>query len=100
MQVVKPGDPVDDYHVDSITAEAVVLKKVVKFGDSTQTYTQVVPLTDVGSDGQQQFSGMGMGGIGGRMGPGGPRGGGSGGSGGRGQGGRGPGGGGGPGGIN
>lgn len=86
MQVVKPGDTVDDYRVDSITGEAVVLKKVVKFGDSTQTYTQVVPLTDVGSGGSQQFSGPAAGGgsglRGGFPGSGGRGSGGSGGSGG------------------
>jgi hypothetical protein len=67
MIVVKPGDPVGDYRVDSINSDSVVLKKVVKTGKNAQTFTQVVPLTDVGSS-VAQCSGPIMGGAG-RPGP-------------------------------
>jgi hypothetical protein len=83
QQVVKPGDSVGDYRVDSINSDSVTLKKVVKVGETTQTYTQVVPLSDIGTNTGTQFSapggvgmrrpgGMGSGGLfpgsGGRLG--------------------------------
>lgn len=59
--VVKPGDPVGDYRVDSITGDAVTLKRVVKLpAGGTQTYTQVIPLTDQGAS-VSQYSGPAMG---------------------------------------
>jgi hypothetical protein len=44
-KVVKPGDDLDGYRVAAINADSVVLKRTV----DNRTYTQVVPLTDVGS---------------------------------------------------
>lgn len=61
-EVVKPGQLLDDgYRVTMINSNSVTLQKKVK----TQTYTQVVPLTDAGSS-----ASVGMGGGGFRSGPG------------------------------
>ena len=61
---VKPGDAVGDgYHVESITSDAVTLKKVVQVGQGTQTYTQVIPLSDTGGA-PSQFSGAAPGNMG------------------------------------
>lgn len=43
--VVKPGDMVGEYRVDSINQDSVVLKRKV----GNRTFTQVVPLSDAGS---------------------------------------------------
>lgn len=59
--VVKPGDQVGEYHVSAINPDSVVLKKSVKVGLGTQTYTQVVPLTDAGSAPAARMSGPGVG---------------------------------------
>ncbi len=69
-KVVKPGDDVDGYRVASINPDSVVLKR--KF--DRQVFTQVVPLTDVGSGGGAPtgFSGRPGGPGGPGMGPAGP----------------------------
>ena len=69
--VVKPGDMIDDYRVAAINPDSVVLKKEVKVGSLKQTYTQVVPLTDVGTSMGGQTRGPVYGGP---AGPGAPRG--------------------------
>lgn len=69
--VVKPGDMIDDYRVAAINPDSVVLKKEVKVGSLKQTFTQVVPLTDVGTSMGGQTRGPVYGGPGG---PGAPRG--------------------------
>jgi len=61
--VVKPGDPLGDYRVDSIRDDSVVLKRTEKIGNLTRTYTQVVPLTDQGAT--TRFSGPAPGAPGG-----------------------------------
>lgn len=43
--VVRPGDTLGEYRVENITPTSVVLKRTV----GNQVFTQVVPLTDVGS---------------------------------------------------
>ncbi len=53
QSVVRPGDSVGDYRVESITASAVVLKRVV----GNETYIQTVPLTDVGAQSAAGFMG-------------------------------------------
>ena len=47
--MVKPGDMVGDYRVASINQDSIILKKTVKVALGTQTYTQVVPLSDSGN---------------------------------------------------
>lgn len=59
QQVVKPGDTIDGYRVDRITSDSVTLKRTV----GTRTYTQVVPLSDVGSAPRMMGGGMMRGGI-------------------------------------
>jgi hypothetical protein len=71
MEVVKPGDVLaDGYRVVKISSSSVTLKKEV----GNTTFTQVVPLTDVGSS-QTMFGGPRLGGPGGPGLPGGRRGG-------------------------
>jgi hypothetical protein len=53
---------IGEYRVASINQDSVTLKRTVRVGDRTETYTQVVPLTDIGSI-QQQFSGPAGGGV-------------------------------------
>ena len=62
--VIRPGDMIGEYRVASINQDSVTLKRTVRVGDRTETYTQIVPLTDIGSM-QQQFSGPPAGGPGG-----------------------------------
>ena len=61
--VIRPGDMIGEYRVASINQDSVTLKRTVRVGDRTETYTQVVPLTDIGSM-QPQMSAP-PGGIGG-----------------------------------
>jgi hypothetical protein len=76
-EVVKPGQLLDDgYRVMMINSTSVTLQKKV----ATQTYTQVVPLTDAGGPPPSSVGGGGMnpggmspGGIGSGFGPGGRR---------------------------
>lgn len=56
--VVRPGDMLGEYRVENITPTSVVLKRTV----GNQIYTQVVPLTDVGSV-TQSYNAGGTGGI-------------------------------------
>jgi hypothetical protein len=73
-EVVKPGDLLDDgYQVVKIDSNSVTLRKKV----ASQTYTQVVPLTDAGGTSLAAAPGMG-GGAGPGFGPGFGRGGGGG----------------------
>ncbi len=72
--VVKPGDPVGEYTVASINPDSVVLKREVKNGQFKQTYTQVVPLTDQGSNMGARMSGPSGAGMMGGSGMSGPRG--------------------------
>jgi len=51
--VVRPGDMVGDYRVEAIRSRSVILKRVV----GNVTYTQEVPLTDVGSTRARPFIG-------------------------------------------
>lgn len=51
--VVRPGDMVGDYRVEAIRSRSVILKRVV----GNVTYTQEVPLTDVGSTRARSFIG-------------------------------------------
>ncbi len=51
--VVRPGDTLGDYRVEAIKARSVVLKRKV----GNVTYTQEVPLTDVGSMARTSFVG-------------------------------------------
>jgi hypothetical protein len=62
--VIRPGDMIGEYRVASINQDSVTLKRTVRVGDRTETYTQIVPLTDIGSM-QQQFSGPAPGAPGG-----------------------------------
>ncbi len=62
--VIRPGDMIGEYRVASINQDSVTLKRTVRVGDRTETYTQVVPLTDIGAM-QQQLSGSMPGGPGG-----------------------------------
>jgi hypothetical protein len=50
--VVKPGDMLGEYRVASINDDSVLLRRQV----GTQTFTQRVPLTDVGSTAVTTFS--------------------------------------------
>jgi len=52
QSVVKPGDMLGEYRVAAIDADSVTLRRKV----GTQTFTQKVPLTDVGSTTVAQFS--------------------------------------------
>jgi len=65
--VVKPGDPLGDYRVESINANSVTLKKK----ENNRVYTQVVPLTDAGSQAASGGLRPGGGGVPGFMPPGG-----------------------------
>jgi translation initiation factor IF-2 len=51
--VVKPGDMLGDYRVESINATSISLKRKV----GNRTYRQTVPLTDVGSSNVPRFGG-------------------------------------------
>ena len=62
--VIRPGQMIGEYRVASINKDSVTLKRTVRVGDRTETYTQIVPLTDIGAM-QQQFSGPTPGGPGG-----------------------------------
>lgn len=53
QSVVRPGDMLGEYRVESINATAVVLKRTV----GNQTFVQTVPLTDVGSQAAASFMG-------------------------------------------
>jgi hypothetical protein len=57
--VIRPGDMIGEYRVASINPDSVTLKRTVKVGDRTETYTQVVPLTDIGAMTQQFSPGAG-----------------------------------------
>jgi len=59
--VVRPGDSLGDYRVEAIRSRSVVLKRKV----GNVTYTQEVPLTDVGSQQRTTFVGGVRGGPGG-----------------------------------
>ena len=77
QSVVKPGDTLGEYRVASINSDSVTLKRTVKYGDTSQTYTQVVPLTDVGTNmgamvgapGPAMGAGIGPGRLGSGIGP-------------------------------
>lgn len=64
QQVVKPGDLVGEYRVESINPDSVTLKRKEKLADATRTYTQVIPLTDIGSNMGAIMSAPGQGGFG------------------------------------
>lgn len=51
--VVKPGDMLGDYRVESINATSISLKRKV----GNRTYRQTVPLTDIGSSNVPRFGG-------------------------------------------
>lgn len=61
QNVVRPGDMLGDYRVEAIRSRSVILKRKV----GNVTYTQEVPLTDVGSQTRTPFVGGMRGGPGG-----------------------------------
>ncbi len=61
QNVVRPGDMLGDYRVEAIRSRSVVLKRKV----GNVTYTQEVPLTDVGSQPRTSYVGGLRGGPGG-----------------------------------
>lgn len=61
QSVVRPGDMLGEYRVEAIRARSVILKRKV----GNVTYTQEVPLTDVGSQLRTPFVGGMRGGPGG-----------------------------------
>jgi len=54
QSVVRPGDMLGDYRVEAIRSRSVILKRKV----GNVTYTQEVPLTDVGSQLRTPYVGM------------------------------------------
>jgi hypothetical protein len=64
--VVKPGDMLGDYRVESINATSISLKRTV----GNRTYRQTVPLTDIGASNAPRFGTGNPFPPGGRSGPG------------------------------